>query len=92
MEFIRTQAKLDWNALTLIAVIELERPKNLAVPAELSDPYFESIASLPKILAEHPDKRWNDLVMQGAAACIALARGQREFARVYLDLDVRQGL
>lgn len=85
VEFVRTQAKLNWNALALIAVIELERPKNPPVPAELSHSYFQSIAHLPGVLAAHPDKQWDDLIMQGAAVCIALARG-------HLNLSLGQGL
>lgn len=92
LEFTRTQAKLDWNVFALVAVIELERPTNLAVPAELSDAYFHSIASVPNLLAAHPDTHWDELVMQGAASCLALARGQREFARVYLEMSLKQGL
>ena len=30
--------------------------------------------------------------MQSATACLALARGQREFARVYDELSLPQGL
>jgi hypothetical protein len=92
LEFARTQAKLDWNVFALIALIELERPHNLPVPAELSDGYYQTIESIPRILAEHSDTQWDDLVTQGASSCIALARGQREFARVYLELSLRQGL
>jgi hypothetical protein len=92
LEFARTRPKLDWNVFALIAVIELERPHTLSVPPELSDAYFQSIADIAKILAGHPDISWSDLLMQSAAACIALARGQREFARVYLELSLRQGL
>jgi len=92
LEFTRSQPKLDWNPLALIALIELERPRNLPVPPELSDAYFQSIVKLPEILAEHPDTHWSDLVMQGAASCLALARDQREFARIYLELSLKAGL
>ena len=87
VDFVRRAAKLDWNPLALIAVIELERPKNPAVPAELSEAYFDAIRALPAVLGTHSDQIWDELVLQGATACIALARGQRWFGRAYLELD-----
>jgi hypothetical protein len=87
VDFIRRSPKLNWNALALIAVIELERPKNPKVPEELSEAYFAAIHSLPAVLGMHPDQAWDELVMQSAAACIALARGQRWLGRAYFELD-----
>jgi hypothetical protein len=92
LEYIKKQAKLDNNALTLIAVIELERPHNAPIPVELSDSYFRAIESIPEIIVTHQDTHWDDSTMQSAMSCLALARNQREFARIYLDLDLPSGL
>lgn len=50
VEFTRRSLKLDWNALALVAVIELARPSNPGVQTELSDAYFAALRSLPEIL------------------------------------------
>jgi hypothetical protein len=89
VEFVRRSAKIDWNALALIATIDLERDqhRNPKVAKELAAGYFAAIKSLPAVLGTHPDEEWGELVVQPAVACIALARGQRWFARAYLELD-----
>ncbi|HJT76784.1 MAG TPA: hypothetical protein VJ739_06240 [Gemmataceae bacterium] len=87
VEFIRRSPELDWNALALIAVIELERPRNPQPSEELLEAYFTAVRSLPAVLGTHPDQEWGELVVRPAVACIALARGQRWYARAYLELD-----
>lgn len=89
VEFVRRSSKIDWNALALIATIELEREQNgnPKVAKELAAGYFAAIRSLPAVLGNHADEQWSELVIQAAAACIALSRGQRWFARAYLELD-----
>jgi hypothetical protein len=88
VEFIRQSPTIEWNALALIATIELEREerKNPPVASELSESYTAAIRSLPEILGSHSDTDWDELIMQSAAACIALSRGQRWFGRAYLEL------
>jgi hypothetical protein len=88
-EFVRRSPKIDWNALALIATIDLEREQhgNPKVANELAASYFAATKSLPAILGTHPDDEWSELVVRPAVACIALARGQRWFARAYLELD-----
>jgi hypothetical protein len=89
VEFIRRSPKIDWNALALIATIELERNqhRNPAVRKELATGYFGAIKALPAVLGNHSDKEWSELVIQPAVACIALARGQRWLGRAYFELD-----
>jgi hypothetical protein len=89
VEFIKRWSKIDWNALALIATIELARDqhRNPKVAKELSADYYASIKSLPAVLGTHPDQEWSELVVQPAVACIAMACGQRWFARAYLELD-----
>jgi hypothetical protein len=89
VEFIRRSPKLDWNAVGLIATIELERDqhRNPSVAKELSAGYDAAIRSLPEVLGTHPDREWHEYAVGPAVACIALARGQRWFARAYFELD-----
>jgi hypothetical protein len=89
VESIRRSPKLDWNAISLIATIELERYRhgNPAVAGELSADYAAAISSLPEVLGTHPDREWHEYAVGPAVACIAIARGQRWLARAYLELD-----
>lgn len=89
VEFVRRSPKIDWNALALIATIELERDRgtNPQVAKELEADYFAAIKSLPAVIGAHADDQWDDLVVRGAVACIALGRGQRWFARACFELD-----
>lgn len=89
VEFIRCSPRLEWNAVALIATIELERDQrdNPPVAEELSDGYYLAIRSLPAILVAHPDQEWDETVVGPAVACIAMSRGQRWFARAYFELD-----
>jgi hypothetical protein len=89
VEFIRRCPKLDWNAVALIATIDLERSQhsNPTVAEELSTGYYAAIQSLPEVLGTHPDQEWGEYAVGPAVACIALARGQRWFARAYFELD-----
>jgi hypothetical protein len=87
VEFVRCSTKLDWNALALIAVVEIERPANPAIPPELAGDYFRAIRSLPEVIGCHPDQEWGELIVSPAVTCIALARGQRWFAKACLELD-----
>jgi hypothetical protein len=89
VEFVKRSSRIEWNALALIATIELERDQhdNPVVSKELSEGYFAAITTLPAVLGAHPDQEWSELVVKSAVACIALARGQRWFARAYFELD-----
>jgi len=89
VEFVRLSPRLDWNALALIAVIELERARhrNPKPHKLLAEAYRTAIRSLPAVLGGHPDQDWGEETTQYAAACIALARGQRWLARAYFELD-----
>jgi hypothetical protein len=89
VEFVRRSPKLDGNALALVATIELARDqgKNPPVAKQLSAGYHAAIQSLPAVLGTHPDQAWGESVVGPAVACIAVARGQRWFARAYFLLD-----
>lgn len=86
--YAQHQSRLDWNVFGLISTIELARPKNPPLPPELQESYFQAIQSIPKIIGEHPQLSWDDLLTQNIMSCIALARGQRILAEVYLELSL----
>lgn len=90
--FIRSSPKINWNAVALISAIELARPTGAAMPAELAADYRETIQAIPLILAEHPDTKWDAATVQSAVSCIALARGRRDFGKIYAELSVEDGL
>lgn len=88
LEYARQSHKLNWNVFALIAVIQLEGFHNPEPVPEISEGYNNALRSLPAIVGSHPDQEWNDVLMQSITACIALARGQRILARLYLEMDL----
>lgn len=78
--------RLDWNVFGLIAVIELERPYNPSVPEFLAAGYLRAIRELPAVVGSHPQSKWDEVLTRHIVCCIALARGQRVLARVYLEM------
>jgi hypothetical protein len=87
VEFVRLSPRIDWNALALIACIELQRPSNSRVNQKFAIDYFAAIQALPSVLGTHPDQDWSEQVVQAAVACIAMARGQRWMAKAYFEMD-----
>ncbi len=88
LEIVRRSPLLDWSPLALVCTIELARPKNsFDLPSELKEGYFNSLQSIPAILAEKPCHVWDNLFTQVAAAVLALSRGQRAFAEIYLEFS-----
>jgi hypothetical protein len=86
LEFARRSPRLDSNVFGLIAVIELERPSNPNVPECLAAGYFRAIKELPAVVGNHPQQEWEEILTRHIVCCIALARGQRVLARVYLEM------
>lgn len=80
-------SRADWNPLALICTIELARPKNPDIPDEIREGYFQAFLSIPYALAEKPCHIWDDLFTQVAAASLALSRGHRAFAEIYLEFS-----
>ena len=88
LEFARRSPRLDWNVFGLIAVIELERPSNPSVPEFLTAGYFRAIKEVSAVVGTHPQQEWDEILTQHIVCCIALARGQRVLARVYLEMGL----
>jgi len=87
LEYTKRTPHLDWNVFGLISTIELARPHNPVVPDELADTYFTAIRAIPEVVGMHPDHDWDSLATQSIISCIALARGQRLLAQIYIQLD-----
>ncbi len=88
VEYVANAETLDEKALALVALVELYRPFNPTPLPELEGAYCDAIERLPVFIASHPDRAWDAATTQAAVACLALARGQRRLASVYLELDV----
>jgi hypothetical protein len=88
VEYLARSQQLDDQALAMVATIELHRPLNPPPLAELEAAYREAIERLPSLIGNHAQNTWDERTTRGAVACIALARGQRRLASVYLDLDI----
>lgn len=88
IEITRCASLPDWNPLALVCTIELARPRNPDIPEELKEGYFKSILSIPSVLAEKPCHVWDDRFTQVAAAALALSRGHRAFAEIYLEFGL----
>ena len=86
LEFARRSPRLDWNVFGLIAVIELQRPSNPGVPGFLAAGYLRAIKELPAVVGSHPQRKWDGVLTRHIVCCVALARGQRALARVYLEM------
>lgn len=87
IEITRRSPLPDWNPLALVCTIELARPSNQEVPPELQEGYFKSLGSIPSVLADKPCAVWDDLFTQVASAALALSRGHRAFAEIYLEFE-----
>jgi len=87
VEITRRSAMPDWNPLALVCAIELARPQNPEIRDELQDGYFKALFSIPEVLAEKPSHVWDDLFTQVAAASLALSRGHRAFAEIYIEFN-----
>lgn len=90
-KFIQNSKTIDWNALALISAIELARPRGPRIPEDVAEEYFLAIKSIPTLLANHPCPKWNELTTRCAVSCIALAKGQRELARIYAEMSLEEG-
>ncbi|MCO6455369.1 MAG: hypothetical protein J5I93_08710 [Pirellulaceae bacterium] len=91
LEFARRSKKLDWNVFGLVATIEMSRDEGPKLPKELAADYLAAIGATAEVLVTHPDRKWGAELMQVAATCLALTRGQRKFAEIYSEFSLQSG-
>jgi hypothetical protein len=90
--YIQASRQINWNALALVAAIELARPSGPPVPQELDADYRGALRSIPTLLAQHPQTDWDDVTTRCAVSCIALARGQPQLGRVYFEMSLDEAI
>ena len=70
------------------AWVEICRQKTgTAIPEELSDAYFASLARLPALVGAAAGREWEDGLLQCALASVAAAQGQVATAEAILELS-----
>lgn len=79
--------RATFSFFALPASIEIARAKdNLAIPAELSAAYFESIRALAPVAAGLAHSGASPLVCRAATAAFAAAVGQHGYAELVLEI------
>jgi hypothetical protein len=83
---MQEQAEPDWNAYSLVASIEDGRlaQGNPPVPSELEQDYENAWAAILPIALRHLGEAQDDLVVRGALAVVAHAKGQHTLATIAL--------
>jgi hypothetical protein len=85
-EYAKLTETDNWNVWGFPVVVELARKENNnpPIPKELEESYFEAIKHLADTAAAKDS--WHSESSGCMSACIALAKGQRHFARAYLEM------
>lgn len=79
--------RATFSFFALPASIEITRAKNnLAIPADLSAAYFESIRALAPLAASLARSGSNPLVCRAAIAAFAVSIGQHGYAELVLEI------
>ena len=83
---MQRQAKPDWNAYSLVASIEEARfaDGNPPVPSELKQDYERAWDAILPMALRDLAKTEDDLVVRGALAVVAHAKGQHTLATIAL--------
>lgn len=82
-------SKVNWSAILLVTSIEIGRMKSQApdIPADLAKPYFDSLTSLPRIIAETAEQEWDEFFARVASAALAVAKEQPKLGEAILELE-----
>lgn len=86
VRLMQDQAAPDWNAYSLVASIEDGRcaEGNPPVPSELEQDYRRAWAAILPMALRDLAQTEDDLVVRGALAVVAHAKGQRTLAAIAL--------
>jgi hypothetical protein len=88
VESLRRAERLDARVVGLVLTIEFARPfQRAAIPDELRAGYEEALRRLPDVVWSRRGGAWDERLVQLAAAVVALAAGDRWWARAYYELD-----
>jgi len=85
-QFAVKEEREDWHLFGFPAVVELARldGRNPEIPHEVEGSYFEAFRVLSQsAVFLH---KWDEILTPCASACIALAKGQPVYARMYLEI------
>ncbi len=63
------------------------RKKNVEVPSDLAQPYFEALAQLPALVAAAASREWDSDFLRSALCAIAAAKGEPSVAEAVLELS-----
>jgi len=87
VEYAKKHENYDWQIFGFPVVVELAKLdiENPAIPEVIEASYFWSFKELAKIALAFDS--WTEEQTPVIAACIALAKGQRIFARAYLEMS-----
>jgi len=84
-------AKADESYLQFPAWVEICRAKNqVEIPEDLRAVYFESLASLPGLVAQAAGRQWESDYLACALSAIAAAKGQHAIAEAVLEMSSPQ--
>jgi hypothetical protein len=72
-----------------VTSIEIGRIKKQApnIPADLNKPYFDSLARLPRVIADSAEQEWDEIFTRVASAALAVAKGQPKLGEAILELE-----
>lgn len=86
VRMVQEQAFSDWNAYALVASIEEARlvDGNPPVPSDLAQDYKEAWAAILPIALRDLGQSSDDLVVRGALAVVAHAKGQHSLGTIAL--------
>ena len=73
------------------AWVEICRAKSqIAIPQDLKQSYFESLARLPSLVAQASSRQWEAGFLACALSAIAAAKGQHAIAEAVLEISSHQ--
>lgn len=90
LEYSKKFNDFTWHIFGFASVVELARLdiENPAIPSAFKELYFNALQELATLALTLP--KWNEEQTPVMSSIIALSKGQRVFARAYLELSSRK--